>query len=165
MTIGSRIKQRRLALGLTQSELAQRLGLKSKVSISTVENDKEDLTTDRIRKFAEALDTTPAYLMGWEETPAFRRRHKYSDIKEQTIDGETIVTYKATPTVPQTEIDKLQQAYVDAIYTAKILERYGDLLKDPKVQRLLEQIKSWGPEKIEMALNIVDYIESKKNES
>ena len=68
MTIGERIKARRKELNLSQTELASRLGYKTKVAISNVENDKEDLTSTRIRKFAQALDCTPAYLMGWEET-------------------------------------------------------------------------------------------------
>ena len=67
MTTGERIKKRRLELGLSQEELAHRLGNKSRASVCTVENDKEDLTTDRIRKYADALETTPAYLMGWED--------------------------------------------------------------------------------------------------
>lgn len=71
MSIGERIKQRRIELGLTQTELAYRLGNKSRASVCTVEKNKEDLTTDRIRKYAEALETTPSYLMGWE-TPTVR---------------------------------------------------------------------------------------------
>ena len=69
MDIGDRIRERRKALGLTQSELAKRLGLTSKAAISTVENNKEDMTTERIRKYADALDTTPQYLMGWIKDP------------------------------------------------------------------------------------------------
>ena len=65
MTLGERIKKRRIELGLSQEELAHRLGNKSRASVSTVEHDKEDLTTDRIRKYAEALETSPAFLMGW----------------------------------------------------------------------------------------------------
>ena len=67
MTIGERIKNRRIELGLTQTELAERMGYTSRTSICTVEKDKEDLTTTRIRKFAKALETTPSYLMGWED--------------------------------------------------------------------------------------------------
>lgn len=66
MTIGERIKQRRQELGLTQEELAKRLGNKTRASVCTVEKDKEDLTTARIRQYAEALETTPSYLVGWE---------------------------------------------------------------------------------------------------
>lgn len=69
MTLGERIRERRKELGLSQLDLAIRLGNKSRASVCTVETNKEDLTTDRIRKYAEALQTTPAYLMGWEENP------------------------------------------------------------------------------------------------
>ena len=72
MSIGERIKQRRIELGLSQEELAHKLGNKSRASVSTVEHDKEDLTTDRIRKYADALETTPAYLMEWVDDPNWR---------------------------------------------------------------------------------------------
>lgn len=64
-TIGSRIKARRKDLGLTQTELAERMGYKTKAAISSVENNNEDLTTERVKKYAEALNTTPSFLMGW----------------------------------------------------------------------------------------------------
>lgn len=67
MTIGERIKLRRKELGLSQEELANRLGNKSRASVCTVEKDKEDMTTTRIRQYADALETTPAYLMGWSD--------------------------------------------------------------------------------------------------
>lgn len=67
MTVGERIRYRRIELGLTQEELAKRLGYTSRTAISNVEKGKEDLTTTRCRKFADALETTPSYLMGWED--------------------------------------------------------------------------------------------------
>ena len=67
-TLGQRIKRRREELGLTQTQLAERLGYKSKVSVSNAENDRDDMTTTRISKYADALETTEAYLMGWGET-------------------------------------------------------------------------------------------------
>ena len=69
MTIGERIKQRRQELGLTQEELARRLGNKTRASVCTVERDKEDLTTDRVEKYAAALECSPAYLMGYVNNP------------------------------------------------------------------------------------------------
>ena len=67
MTTGERIKLRREQLGMTQAELAEKMGYKSRAAICNVEKDKEDLTTTRIKKYAEALNTTPSYLMGWED--------------------------------------------------------------------------------------------------
>ena len=65
--IGERIKKRRIELGLSQEELAKRMGNSSRASVSTVETGKEDLTTTRIQKFAKALGVDPSYIMGWEE--------------------------------------------------------------------------------------------------
>lgn len=65
--VGNNIRQRRLELGLTQDELAKKLGLRNRVSVSTVENGKEDLTTERVRQFAKALNCSPADLMGWDD--------------------------------------------------------------------------------------------------
>lgn len=70
MTVGERIRQKRIELGLSQAELAKRLGYTTRTAISNVETNKEDLTTTRVRKFADALNVTPAYLMGWEDTPS-----------------------------------------------------------------------------------------------
>lgn len=67
MKTGDRVKQRRIELGLTQEELAIRMGNKSRASISTIENNRDDLTTTRIKKLADALECTPAYLMGWTD--------------------------------------------------------------------------------------------------
>ena len=66
MNIGDRIRIRREALGLSQLELAHRLGYGSKSTVCKVENGVHDLTQTNVVKYAKALDTTPAYLMGWE---------------------------------------------------------------------------------------------------
>ena len=68
MTIGERIKQRRLELGLTQEELAIRLGNKTRAAVCRVEKDKEDLTTERVIKYADALECEPGYLAGWKDS-------------------------------------------------------------------------------------------------
>lgn len=68
-TLGGRIRQRRMELGLTQLELAQRLGYKSKTSITKIESDVSTLNQPKIIAFAKALNTTPAYLMGWDQEP------------------------------------------------------------------------------------------------
>lgn len=63
--IGTRIKQQREALGLTQEELALKLGYKSKSTINKIEMGKNDITQTKIELFAKALNTTPAHLMGF----------------------------------------------------------------------------------------------------
>ncbi len=77
MTIGERIKYYRLAAGLTQQELADKIGVKlaavSKYELGTVDN----LPISRVERIADALGVTGGQIMGWEE----------SDM----IDGEILV--------------------------------------------------------------------------
>ena len=70
-TIGERVKARREQLGLSQDELAKKLGYKSRSSINKIESDSRNLTQSKIKAIADALDTTPSYIMGWEEEPVF----------------------------------------------------------------------------------------------
>lgn len=66
MSIGTRIKEKRLELGLTQEELAKRLGYKSKSTINKIEMDINDIPQSKVIAFADALNTTIAYLMDWD---------------------------------------------------------------------------------------------------
>ncbi len=66
--MGQRIRDRRIALELTLDELGKRVG----VGASTVRKWEtgyiKDMRSDKIQKVADALDVTPAYLMGWDES-------------------------------------------------------------------------------------------------
>lgn len=66
-TIYEKIKQRRIELGLTVEELANKMGYKDKSSISKIENGKADIPTSKVIAFAKALETTTAYLLGVED--------------------------------------------------------------------------------------------------
>lgn len=67
MTIGQRIKVRREELNMSQEELAKRIGYKSRSSINKIELDLYSLQQSKIKAIADALDTTPSYIMGWDE--------------------------------------------------------------------------------------------------
>ena len=67
MGIGERIKKRREELGMSQTELALKVGYTSRSSIAKLETNANGMTQSKIIKFADALETTPSYLMGWNE--------------------------------------------------------------------------------------------------
>lgn len=68
MNIGERIKQRRKELKMSADELGERLG-KDRSTIYRYENGEiENLPLDVLEPIAKVLQTTPQYLMGWEET-------------------------------------------------------------------------------------------------
>jgi DNA-binding protein len=66
MTIGERIKQRRMELGLSVDEVAEKLG-KNRATVYRYEsNEIENLPVGTLEPLAKILETTPAQLMGWE---------------------------------------------------------------------------------------------------
>ena len=62
--LSSRIRQRREQLGLSQEELAARMGYRSKSSITKLEKGINDLPQSKVEELAQALETTPAALLG-----------------------------------------------------------------------------------------------------
>lgn len=66
MTVGERIKQKRIELELSQDELAKKVGYKSRSSIQKIEASRK-LPLDKVDLMARALDCSHGYLMGWED--------------------------------------------------------------------------------------------------
>lgn len=67
MKIGERIKLRRIELGWSLQELADRMGYANKSTVARVETGKIDPPQSKVVKFAEVLNTSVADLMGWNE--------------------------------------------------------------------------------------------------
>lgn len=83
-----RIRSRREELGISQDELAKRVGYKSRSSINKIEMGKNDITQSKIAEIAAALDTTPEYLMGWQASVSKR----VNEDEAELVDG-----YRALP--------------------------------------------------------------------
>lgn len=71
MTTGERIKAQREALGISQDELARKLGYQSRSSINKIESGERDLPQSKIKAIADALCVSPSFIMDWEEKPAY----------------------------------------------------------------------------------------------
>lgn len=67
MTIGERIRSRRESLGISQVSLADAIGEKKQTLYKYENNIVTNIPIDKIALIAEALKTTPAFIMGWNE--------------------------------------------------------------------------------------------------
>ena len=67
--IGKLIRERRKELGMTQEELAKRLGYKDKSAISKIEKDKNDVSQSNLVKISDALGVPPTYFIDRIEIP------------------------------------------------------------------------------------------------
>lgn len=82
-TIGNRIRNRRLELGLSVDDLACKLG-KNRATVYRYESDEiENFPVSVIKPLADILDVSPAYLMGWTETPITENNPTENDEVEE----------------------------------------------------------------------------------
>ena len=88
MNLAEKIRNRRNELNMSQEELAKKMGYSSRSSINKIENGRP-VSQKIIFRLAQALDTTPAYLMGWEEEEL---KNTSNEIRWQNEVGETQFT-------------------------------------------------------------------------
>lgn len=69
MDLGTRIKTRREALGISQGRLSALLGYKDRSTIAKIESGTNDLNREKITRFARQLQTSPEYLLGLTDDP------------------------------------------------------------------------------------------------
>lgn len=70
MTTGDLIKARRKEIAMSAERLAEKVGVSPATIYRYEKGDIEKVPVDVIKDIAKALNTTPAYLMGWETSPA-----------------------------------------------------------------------------------------------
>lgn len=122
MTLGEKVKIRREQIGMTQEELAKKMGYKSKSSITKIEKGERDLPQSKIKQIADCLGTSPSYLMGWQR-------------EEPKIDMD--VLQKAVEMALEASIEKNEPGRIDVI-ADKIA-----MLSDEDLDRLEAIIDAW----------------------
>lgn len=70
MSVGTNIRKRRFELRMSQQELADALGYKTRSTIAKIESGENDVSQRKLLKFAEALDTTVEALITGISTTA-----------------------------------------------------------------------------------------------
>ena len=137
-TIGNRIRNRREELGLSQDELGKRLGYKSRSAINKIELDQQNLTQSKIKAIADALETTPSYIMGWDEPD-----QKFDEEKLKFFDNLFPITVKKFPLLGNIACgkpifaDEHFEAYVEAGANIKAdfcLRAKGDSMIGARIQ-------------------------------
>lgn len=122
MSIGQRIKFLRTKLGMSIDELAVKLG-KNRTTIYRYENgDIENLPLDILDPLAESLDTTPAYLMGWDSKDM---------ISTKISNGEEEAVYSSSNDVHVKHVERWHKEFGMEAFTddehEKLIE-YGKFL-------------------------------------
>ena len=125
MGIGDRIKARRQELNMSQEELAQELSYSSKSSISRIESNRQNLTQNKIQEIAAVLDTTPAYLMGWDESA-----HADTSQANETTESD----FKTL-----SELDSMANSFLEAINAAENSESKRSFYPEDVIRNVIKR--------------------------
>lgn len=90
MNVGQRIKQRRKELGISADKLGEALGKDRSTIYRYEKGDIEKLPLDILEPIAQVLQTTPQYLMGWEEVK--KKNDVLSDIVLKLNEDEELLS-------------------------------------------------------------------------
>ena len=172
-TIGARIKQCRVSMGMSADALADALG-KNRATIYRYESDDiENMPLSIIVPLAKALHVSPSYLMGWDDGADAQSNYFRSSVKREIEES--------------TDIDAAIEAGVDVPFLNKIAYNSGSLslddacraadelgltvsellnekdlrvfsTMDPQVKEIMEKLLDLSEEKREKALDYIRYL-------
>lgn len=98
MTVGDRIKQRRKEIGMSQTELAEKVG-STKQNIYKYENGIiTNIPSDKIEMIAAVLSTSPGVLMGWDDAADAHDSDSDAGLCYVQYAGPVAAHFDATPT-------------------------------------------------------------------
>ena len=122
-TIGERVYKRRIEIGLTQDELAQRLGYKTRSSIAKIESNTNDFPQKKLSAFAEALRCDVNYLTGTEQTvEQMKEKAKFdSYIAREPEIQKMLKKYVALPDEKKQAVKKLVDDEFDKFFNGEWL--------------------------------------------
>lgn len=70
MSVGANIRKRRFELRMSQQELADAMGYKTRSTIAKIESGENDVSQKKLQRFAAVLDTTPEALISGYAAPS-----------------------------------------------------------------------------------------------
>ena len=79
MSVGANIRRRRAELRMSQQELADAMGYKTRSTIAKIESGENDVSQKKLQRFAQVLDTTVEALISGYMTPDAGLVYKTSD--------------------------------------------------------------------------------------
>lgn len=126
MGLKENIKSKRLELNMTLEELANKVGI-SRQTIQRYESGViSNIPSDKIEKLAEALECSPAFLMGWDQKDQLNEKDKKSidkdlnNIMQEFREGTDGAAYYNGVELEESDLDLIESAMKIALEQIKI---------------------------------------------
>ena len=110
MSIGQRIRTKRKEMGMSVDELAARLGKDRSTVYRYEKGDIENLPLDVLEPIANALNTTPAALMGWVAEESGQRTAELAQLyKRMRLDDDFYRMVQKLDKLSEPQLDSIKQ--------------------------------------------------------
>lgn len=130
MSIGSKIKQRRQEMSISVDELAQKLNVSRTTIYRYEKGEISKMPTETLEKIARILNTTPAYFMGWNDSPEVKsnilsiynqleqpRQEKVVDFAQEQLDEQNNNVTPLTADTADEDTERITD-YVEGLVAA-----------------------------------------------
>ena len=123
MSTGERIKQARKDAGLTQTELAARLGISKQLLYKYETDIVKNIPLDTMKDLARILDVRPSYLADFDDdkTAASTSEPALNEVLDQ-LSGDSALMFDGEPLDDVTR-DLLRDSLENQFRTAKVLAK------------------------------------------
>ena len=112
--IGKNIRKLREKRGMSQEELALKVGYTSRTTINKIELGINDPPRSKVELIADALYTTPAVLMGWVEEEVTEKNDVLANIVLKMREDEELLAWVAKLTDLSAEKRQALTPVIDA---------------------------------------------------
>ena len=112
--IGKNIRKLREKRGMSQEELALKVGYMSRTTINKIELGINDPPRSKVELIADALYTTPAVLMGWVEEEVSEKNDVLANIVLKMREDEELLAWVAKLTDLSAEKRQALTPVIDA---------------------------------------------------
>lgn len=92
MTVGDRIRICREKIGMSQTDLANKIQIQKQRLYKYEMNIVTNIPSDIIEKIADILTTTPSYLMGWQENLA-EQKNEFSSLIPDILSDKVLTEH------------------------------------------------------------------------
>lgn len=116
MTLGDRIKKQRELINISQTELAEKIGISKQTLYKYENNIVTNIPSDKIELIAKALDTTPSYLMGWEHSASITLYNVHCETADES---ELILSFRKLSDIGKQKAT----TYLENLLTLETAER------------------------------------------
>lgn len=189
MEMADRIKEKRLAMGYTQEELAEKLGLQ-KSAIAKYENGRvENIKRTVISNMAKILECSPAYLMGWiddkdseglldyfdntlDEIILYLKKNGYTVLQTDSQFDDTIIIKNRNQQIIKTTTKSDLVSQYEKVKIENLPKNVENLLNIAPIDILPEHIRAaargmtdLSPEDQKTAIDMINFLAKKGREA